>query len=96
MSKAMDQYEIDKRNSREDMAWMKERDRFYKTLRMKAHRAKAALDEAMKEIATKPENYTIGSHDFLGDLVACIEAAHGHLEVVEDYYINHVGTSIKP
>lgn len=91
-----DQYEIDRSNSAEDAAMVRERDRYYKTLRMKAHRAKVALDEAMHEILSKPENYTTGSHDFLGDLAACIESAHAHLKIADDYYINEVGTTLRP
>lgn len=90
------QYDIDRENSREDMEWMKERYRFYKALRMKAHRAKAALDEAKKLIASKPDNYTTGSHDFLGDLQVCIEHAHDCLQIADDYYTQEVGTTLRP
>lgn len=89
-------YDADREAVREDMAYVRERTRFYRDMRMKAHRAKKALDEAMVQIRMKPENYTTASPDFLGDLVACIEQAHESLEIADSYFRNEVSTTLRP
>lgn len=91
-----DDPDVDRACALEAISEAKERERYYRVLRMKAHRAIAALNEAMAEINSKAENYTTGSPDFLGTLVCCIQDAHASMNIVEEFYVKEVGTTVKP
>lgn len=85
-----------RRSSREEIQYAKERARFHRVLRQRAHQALVPLEQAMKEIRKKPENAYTSEGDFLRTLWLQIEEAYNALKFCDDFYTKDVGTTLKP